>query len=220
MPRLPRARSPNFVVHLHADRWDVHIVTTPTAAKWVDLDGLTALTGHPLRADIGRPADPKALPQADALAVVPATLNRSTKWAAGINHTLALGVLNEAICSGIPIVVAPYAEPVLAAHPAFDARPRGRRLHPPQWSDLCLSPTRQGSVRPGRGHRATRGRHRRDQPSCASRSAGYVATGTPSRTMTEISDRCFAWQRDKGESERGRTRAREANHAADRNFVP
>jgi phosphopantothenoylcysteine synthetase/decarboxylase len=51
--------------------------------------------------------------------VVPATFNTVNKWAAGISDTFALGVLNEAIGLKLPIIVAPYAKPSLAAHPAF-----------------------------------------------------------------------------------------------------
>ncbi|GEM_PF-4933125 len=42
------------------------------------------------------------------------------KWAAGISDIFALGILNEALGLGLPIVVAPYAKAALASHPAFD----------------------------------------------------------------------------------------------------
>jgi len=41
------------------------------------------------------------------------------KWAAGISDTLALGLLNEFLVDGPPIVAAPCAKPALLAHPAY-----------------------------------------------------------------------------------------------------
>jgi len=66
------------------------------------------------------PPDPDALQRADAIAVAPATFNTINKRAAGIGDTLALGILNEALGLGLPVVAAPYAKPPLASHPAFD----------------------------------------------------------------------------------------------------
>jgi len=38
---------------------------------------------------------------------------------AGISDTFALGIANEAIGLGLPVVVAPHAKASLAVHPAF-----------------------------------------------------------------------------------------------------
>jgi len=40
---------------------------------------------------------------------------------AGISDTLALGLLNEAVGLGLPIVAAPWPNIALACHPAFQA---------------------------------------------------------------------------------------------------
>ena len=32
-----------------------------------------------------------------------------------------LGILNESLCTDLPIIVAPYAKPALASHPAYHA---------------------------------------------------------------------------------------------------
>ncbi len=45
--------------------------------------------------------------------------NTANKWAAGISDTLALGLLNEALCSGAPIAAVPNPNVTLAKHPAF-----------------------------------------------------------------------------------------------------
>ena len=58
-------------------------------------------------------------PSPDALVVAPATFNTINKWAAGISDTLALGLLNEAIGLGLPIVAVPTANVALVRHPAF-----------------------------------------------------------------------------------------------------
>lgn len=89
------------------------------AATWIDVDRLAAQTGYPVRTDYRQPDDPDPLPPAAAIAVVPAPFNTTNKWAAGISDTFALGLLNESLGLGLPVVVAPYAKPTLAAHPAF-----------------------------------------------------------------------------------------------------
>lgn len=85
----------------------------------MDSAALAEQTGYPVRHDYKQPDDPDVLPLADAVAVVPATFNTINKWVAGISDTFALGLLNEAIGLNLPITVAPYAKPTLAAHPAF-----------------------------------------------------------------------------------------------------
>jgi hypothetical protein len=51
--------------------------------------------------------------------VAPATFNTINKWAAGISDTLALGLLNEALGLGLPVVAVPFPNIALAQHPAF-----------------------------------------------------------------------------------------------------
>jgi phosphopantothenoylcysteine synthetase/decarboxylase len=58
--------------------------------------------------------------------VAPATFNTVNQWAAGMNDTLPLGLLNELLGLKVPIVVAMYCKAALAAHPAY--RPNIRRL--------------------------------------------------------------------------------------------
>lgn len=116
----PPARAIGELVALTQRRgWTVCVIATPQASTWVDADALTSQTGYPVRSIYKDPDDPDVLPRADAVAVVPATFNTINKWAAGISDTFALGILNEALGLGLPIVVVPYAKPPLAAHPAF-----------------------------------------------------------------------------------------------------
>lgn len=99
--------------------WTVCVIATPRAASWIDTQALSRQTGYPVRSDYKQPDDPDVLPRADAIAVVPATFNTINKWAAGISDTFALGILNEALGLGIPVVVSPYVKGTLASHPAF-----------------------------------------------------------------------------------------------------
>jgi phosphopantothenoylcysteine decarboxylase len=116
----PPAQEIGELVALLKERgWTVCVIATPRAAGWIDTEVLTEQTGYPVRHDYKQPDDPDVLPLADAIAVVPATFNTINKWVAGISDTFALGLLNEAIGLKLPIVVAPYAKPSLAAHPAF-----------------------------------------------------------------------------------------------------
>lgn len=101
--------------------WSVCVIPTPQAAGWIDAAALAEQTGYPVRHDYRQPGDSKSLPPAEAIVVAPATFNTINKWAAGISDNYALGILNEAIGLGLPIVAAPYAKPSLAAHPAFGA---------------------------------------------------------------------------------------------------
>lgn len=115
----PARQIDQLVTLLHEDHWDVHIITTPAAASWIDADALATLTGHPARTRARRPDEPKTVPKADAIAVVPATFNTINKLASGINDSLALGILNEAVGDDLPMVVAPYAKSALTSHPVF-----------------------------------------------------------------------------------------------------
>lgn len=115
----PAADLPPFVEQLQADGWTVCVVSTPSGMKFLDAGRLAELTGFPVRSDYKRPDEPDVLPPADAFAVVPATFNTINKWAHGTSDTLALGLLNEAVGLGRPIIAAPWPNAALARHPVF-----------------------------------------------------------------------------------------------------
>jgi Flavoprotein len=108
-----------FVAARQHDGWDVCAVATPSAVKFMDTAELAELTGHPVRSDYKRPEEPDALPPPDAIVVAPCTFNTTNKWAHGTSDTLALGLLNEAIGLGLPIIAVPNPSTALAKHPAF-----------------------------------------------------------------------------------------------------
>ncbi|WP_309051002.1 flavoprotein [Streptomyces sp.] len=105
-----------------ADGWDVCLGLTPTAARWLSdsLDGLAALTGHPVRWDYLMPGLPDVWPQADAILLAPATFNTVNQWALGITNKWVVGVLAEAVGKGIPTAAVPCVSAALAQHPQFE----------------------------------------------------------------------------------------------------
>jgi phosphopantothenoylcysteine synthetase/decarboxylase len=116
----PATQGVGKLVSLAQERgWDVCVVATPDALKWLDIPALVKQTGHPVRHRYKYPGDPDVLPAADAMIVAPATVNTVNKWSAGIADTLALGLIVEGLGLGLPIVAVPYTNRAMAAHPAF-----------------------------------------------------------------------------------------------------
>ena len=115
----PAGDLPAFVEEAQANGWEVCVIATPSALKFMDLDHLANLTGHVVRFDYKQPDEPDVLPPPDAIVVAPATFNTVNKWAAGISDTLALGILNEALGLSLPVIAVPFPNIALARHPAF-----------------------------------------------------------------------------------------------------
>lgn len=116
-----------FVQDTRRFGWDVCVIATPSALKFMDVDELTELTGRVVRYDWKQPEQPDALPPADVMVVAPATFNTINKLAGGISDTLALGLLNEAIGAGLRIIAVPFPNQDLAQHPAFQESVRRLR---------------------------------------------------------------------------------------------
>jgi hypothetical protein len=110
-----------YVEQMRADGWDTCVVATPSARKFIRAEHLAAASGHVVRFEYKQPDDQDVLPPPDAVIVAPATFNTINKWAAGISDTVALGLLNEALGLGLPIVAVPFPNVALARHPAFRA---------------------------------------------------------------------------------------------------
>ncbi|WP_406077237.1 flavoprotein [Micromonospora sp. NBC_00858] len=104
---------------LIADGWRVCLILSPTAAPRLNRAALEDKTGYLVRVEWRMPGDPEPHPPADAVLAAPVTFNTMAKWALGINDTLALGVLNESLGAGLPIVALPHVKAELAAHPAY-----------------------------------------------------------------------------------------------------
>jgi phosphopantothenoylcysteine synthetase/decarboxylase len=115
----PAGQLPMFVRDAQVQGWDVCVIATPDGAKFLDAGNIAGLTGHPVRTRYKRPDEPDMLPSPAALVVAPATFNTVNKWAQGISDTLALGLLNEAVGLGLPMIAVPWPNAALAAHPVF-----------------------------------------------------------------------------------------------------
>lgn len=103
-----------------AKGWEVCVVATPQALSFIDRAALEAQTGYPVRYEYKQPETEDVLPPPDAIIVGGASFNTINKWAGGISDTLALGILNQAIGLKLPVVVMPFLDSALAAHPAFE----------------------------------------------------------------------------------------------------
>ena len=123
----PAADLPDFVASAQHDGWTVCVVATPDGLKFLDAGVLEAQTGYPVRSRYKQPDEPDVLPPADAFVVAPATFNTVNKLAAGISDTLALGLLNEGIGLGRPVIAVPTPNVGLSNHPAFQASVRTLR---------------------------------------------------------------------------------------------
>ncbi len=117
----PAADLADYVGQLRADGWDTCVIATPSGRKFIHADRLADVSGHVVRHEFKQPDEPDALAPPDAVIVAPATFNTINKWVAGISDTLALGLLNEAVGLGLPIIAVPFPNVALARHPAFRA---------------------------------------------------------------------------------------------------
>lgn len=135
----PAGQLEPFIPKMQAVGWHVCVVATPSALKFMDREAIADLTGHKVRYDYKQPDEPDALPLADAFIIAPATFNTVNKMASGASDTLALGLLNEAIGMGRPILAVPTPNIELAKHPAFRASVQALR----SWGvELMFDPRR------------------------------------------------------------------------------
>jgi len=117
----PPARDVSRIIgRAQQDKWDVCLLATPSAMRFLDSPAMEKLTGRPVRSDYKDPGAPDVLPEPDAIIVAPATVNTINKWALGICDALALGILVEGIGKKLPIVALPFTNYAHAAHPAFE----------------------------------------------------------------------------------------------------
>ncbi len=112
-------RAAEFAKVLASGGWSVSVATTPAALGWVDRESIVEVTGQPLLADYRRPDEPKRGPRPDVVIVCPATFNTLNKVASGISDNYALGVLNEAVASGVRVAAVPFVNDRLWGHPAW-----------------------------------------------------------------------------------------------------
>jgi phosphopantothenoylcysteine synthetase/decarboxylase len=99
----------------------VCVISSPDGRRFLNIELLERLTGHPVRSQYKDPDEPDILPRADAVVAFPATFNTLNKWALGISDTLAVGLLCEYTGLGLPVIAAPCVGTGsgLDTHPAF-----------------------------------------------------------------------------------------------------
>ncbi len=115
----PAQQVQEFIELAKTTGWDVCVIVTPQATKFIDTTMLEELTGHPVRSEYKPIGTPDVWPKMDAMVVAPMTLNTTTKWAQGNADTLALSQLCKGMGLGLPIVAAPCITGPYAKHPAF-----------------------------------------------------------------------------------------------------
>lgn len=116
----PAQQIGEFIPLVQAKWWDVCVIATPQATRWIKKEELEALTGHGVRTDYKRPGEADPLPKAQAIVVMPATFNTLNKWAQGIGDTLVSSLLCECLGRGTPPILAvPCLKMDLVRHPAF-----------------------------------------------------------------------------------------------------
>lgn len=116
----PAGQTTERVALLQAAGWDVCVIATPQATRWIDQATLEVVTGHPVRSEYKMPGEADPLPKADAILALPLTFNTVNKWAQGITDTLVAGLLCECLGRGAPPIVAvPCLKMDLVRHPAF-----------------------------------------------------------------------------------------------------
>ncbi len=116
----PAQQTQEVVPLLQVAGWDVCVIATPQASRWMNTEAIANLSGHLVRTDYKLPGEADPLPKADAMLVMPATFNTINKWAQGIGDTLVTSILCEALGRGTPpIVTVPCLKMDLVRHPAF-----------------------------------------------------------------------------------------------------
>src|SRR5258707_13501663 len=116
----PVQQAKELVPLLQAAGWDLCVIATPQASRWMNTEAIATLSGHLVRTDYKLPGEADPLPKADAMLVMPATFNPINKWAQGLGDTLVTSILCEALGRGTPPIVAvPCLKMDLVRHPTF-----------------------------------------------------------------------------------------------------
>ncbi|MFI5698395.1 flavoprotein [Kribbella sp. NPDC051586] len=112
------SRTADGVKAARANGWDPYVIPTDAALPWLadqDLGDAPVITGN------RTPEQPKRIPPADAVAVVPMTFNTLNAWANGNANTYPLTTLCAALGARTRTVAVPFAKHDLAGHPAWFA---------------------------------------------------------------------------------------------------
>lgn len=115
----PAQQAQDFVQLAKGAGWDVCVLATPQATKFINIPVLEQLSGHPVRSEYKMVGTADVWPKVTAMAIAPMTLNTTTKWAQGNADNLLLSQLCKGLGLGLPIVAAPCITGPYSRHPAF-----------------------------------------------------------------------------------------------------
>lgn len=121
----------DLVKLLQGRGWEVTALSTPTGARFHDLDAIAELTGERVRTEFRLPGTGRSMPPGAAVVACPWSFNSTNKTALGLADTFAVALACEMIGRGVPTVVVPKAGDALAAHPAFERSLRELEAIPP-----------------------------------------------------------------------------------------
>ncbi|GAB1691897.1 flavoprotein [Krasilnikovia sp. M28-CT-15] len=108
--------------------WTTSVTATTSALGFIDVAAVEEFSGQPVRTSYQHPpAEPRVLPDVDAVVVAPATYNTINKLASGIADTYPLTSVAELIGRGVPTVVVPFVNAALAARAPFRLSVAGLR---------------------------------------------------------------------------------------------
>ncbi|MFE9247289.1 flavoprotein [Nocardiopsis sp. NPDC006938] len=105
---------------LQDQSWRVMVLSTPTGARFHDLEALSDLTGEPVRVEFRLPGSGYSLPPGAAVIACPWSFNSTNKLALGLADNFAVALACEMIGRSVPTLVVPKTGAPLAAHPAFE----------------------------------------------------------------------------------------------------
>jgi phosphopantothenoylcysteine decarboxylase len=98
----PASEAHELVKLAQAAGWEVCVIATPEAMHWIEPAMLAELTGYDVRSEYRAASEAKSLPEADAIAVAPATFNTVNKFRAGIANTWPWACSASACAPGSP----------------------------------------------------------------------------------------------------------------------
>jgi len=123
----PAGDLPAFVAEAQQAGWEVGVIATPSALKFTDLPRLTELTGHQVRHDYKQPDEPDPLPPPGRDHRGAGDLQHDQQVRRRASATPRLGLLNDAVGLGLPVIAVPFPNIALAQHPAFQRNLRELR---------------------------------------------------------------------------------------------
>lgn len=138
-----------LVTLLQEQGWHVTALSTPTGARFHDLQAIADLTQEPVETQFRLPGTGRSMPPSDVVLACPWSFNSTNKTALGLADNFAVALACEMIGRRVPTVIVPKAGAPLAGHPAFgrnlqelEAMPsvsvlRSQQKSLPSWNEVA-----------------------------------------------------------------------------------